>query len=938
MILHNVITERQSENPCVDRSYLLVPRELFLEPHQHRGAAPGVVAAFLALWHPDRLRQATSLPTVRTFEQELGDEPVRALVPRPYADEAAKKFREQSSVSIEPFDLPSGVVGEPAIASFAKQWGLRTDFDDFDRDFFALAFTFLALTVVLQNMGQDDPIDEWSVWRDVETALRLDADETDRRRDSLQAAHESLYSARNLVFPSSVNLLDLALWMGDADDASRRRLLQKPPTNLFITGAELQAIAEGDPDFARFLKEALDDQRVELLSGPFDSRPWTLLPLESKVWQLRKTNEVFQRLFAKDADAFGGRAHALTPDLPALLAKHQFRGCYHGAFDGSGLPHFKASKLNWTALDGTSLETVCKTAASVEDEAGVFVVLKDLARLLDDDRSPVAAFAHRLGKHATWFDWWLRAADVSQVLGRFQTLTDYSLGSALPHHQTHTRAEEYDAKAFETSLGRSVENPVSRFLDFYRRRLAFDAAVSLAGLARGATDGRMQVAHDLERLESAVESMEPIAGGAIPSLSHEGTTALASEAFKNGPQADGVALFNPCSFPRRACVFVPQAMTPKVEAPVRAVQRHGDRCAVVVDVPGWGWAWMARANGSPSSPEPVKPIAAGLKLRNEFIEVEVDKASGGLRGIWDVRTGFSRLGQQLAHASGGKMVARSRTITANGPAFGELATEGDLLSPTGREKWATFKQTFRLWTGRPVLELDVRLDPLRPLQSNDDDYFALRWAWPDEKSTVSTTDGLVLHSHRGAAIEAPMLVDVRERNLLTTILPMGLPFHRRSAPRMMDTVLIAAGETEREFKVAVAIDFARPVTAALDQLQPVESLSVASAPPNDQRTGTFASLTPPAVVASVVRPQPGDDGKVTLRLVETMHKSVRAELKFRHRPRGARFVNGRGDVVYDVYPSGDALPIDFNASETQWIEVAFGPAPAPDDDAEPTQD
>ena len=70
---------------------------------------------------------------------------------------------------------------------------MRTEFTDFDRDLFALAFTFLALTAVLQNMGQDDPIDEWSVWRDVETAIKFGDDDADRRRDSLQAAHESLY-------------------------------------------------------------------------------------------------------------------------------------------------------------------------------------------------------------------------------------------------------------------------------------------------------------------------------------------------------------------------------------------------------------------------------------------------------------------------------------------------------------------------------------------------------------------------------------------------------------------------------------------------------------------------------------------------------------------------------------------------------------------------
>src|SRR5437764_12940826 len=125
----------------------------------------------------------------------------------------------------------------------------------------------------------------------------------------------------------------------------------------------------------------------------------------------------------------------------------------------------------------------------------------------------------------------------------------------------------------------------------------------------------------------------------------------------------------------------------------------------------------------------------------------------------------------------------------------------------------------------------------------------------------------------------------------------GLPFHRRSAPRMMDTILIAAGETETRFSVVIALDFARPVTAALEVLQPVVVLPVERGPSGAERTGTFASISPPAVVASVIRPQPGDDGKATLRLVEMMHKAARAALRFRHRPRGARFINGRREVV-----------------------------------------
>ena len=289
---------------------------------------------------------------------------------------------------------------------------------------------------------------------------------------------------------------------------------------------------------------------------------------------------------------------------------------------------------------------------------------------------------------------------------------------------------------------------------------------------------------EMTGLEVDRETAKGLTAAAISSWGQPSAKDLAAEAFKNGPPANGVAVFNPCSFPRRACFFVPPKITPKVGIPGprssatrRSIRRHRrrSRLGMELDVAGGETGFRPRTRQADRVRIETQEQIHRSRDRQGFRRTARDL--GRPHRIQPARTA-DRSCDPAARWS-----ARSRTITANGPAFGEITTEGDLLAPDGKEKWATFKQTFRLWIGRPVLEIDVHLEPQKPLEANVEDYFGLRWAWPDEKAIVSTTDGLVLHSHRGGAIESPILVDIRERNLLTTIVPMGLPFHRRSAPQ-----------------------------------------------------------------------------------------------------------------------------------------------------------
>ena len=199
-------------------------------------------------------------------------------------------------------------------------------------------------------------------------------------------------------------------------------------------------------------------------------------------------------------------------------------------------------------------------------------------------------------------------------------------------------------------------------------------------------------------------------------------------------------------------------------------------------------------------------LADGNIVRNEFFEAEVDKETGGLRAFRDLKTRENRIGQQLVFQPGSGMHAKSITVAASGPAMGEIVSEGALLDEH-QTVLATFRQHFRAWLGRPLLELRIELFPEHPPQGSPwHAYFGARFAWRDERATSlrgnSGIGGVTTHTRP----VTPEYLELRAGRLTTLLLPQGLPFHQRHGGRMLDMVLIPSDEMSRSFSIAVALE------------------------------------------------------------------------------------------------------------------------------------
>ena len=153
-------------------------------------------------------------------------------------------------------------------------------------------------------------------------------------------------------------------------------------------------------------------------------------------------------------------------------------------------------------------------------------------------------------------------------------------------------------------------------------------------------------------------------------------------------------------------------------------------------------------------------------------------------------------GQRCESERYAKMVATKIEITQNESLCAAIESTGTL---NDRDKpLATFRQSVRLIRGTPRLEFNIDIHLLEPLIASINHYVCSRVAW---KSEAARTFANVMESRSQVTrqwFQATNFVTVADEHSLT-MLTEGLPFHRRPNRRMIDSLLIVAGETQSSF-------------------------------------------------------------------------------------------------------------------------------------------
>lgn len=926
---------------------------------------PMVCDGWLPHGWADDARQAGSIVVSGLFDrQKMIDAALAALgTERPQREE-------------ETFPDPNNPSDETAQES---QPAADLDLDpDLTADFLALGTCWLLVEILTRKMRQFGNIDETRFFQRAQSAAKAAcANDRETAETHLRACFEILLEARERFYPVECYLLDLCLAVPDVD---HENLLpdarQNVPWSLMISSDDLKQICDGKPELKSALSEGWGAGRVGIAGGEDRETPLPLLPLESVIYHFDRGRSDWRELLGKTPVVWGRRKFGLTPLLPQILVKSGFLAAMHVVLDDGIYPDAEYTKLRWRGVDGTLIDALSRIPLAAEGASSYLRFPARMAESMDHDQVAGLILARWPKIEAPWFHDLRRSQKYAPCLGRFVTLDHFFEQTELPGQLSVHKSNEYFTPFLIQHVARRESRPISRYVDHSRMRRQLDTANWYHAVANALISKPVE-SKGLNPLEQRLEAAEPEND---PSLNEElaaheqtGLTEVSRIIMTASGSGTGFLILNPLSFTRRVVVNLPGISTPPaISGSIKAVEydpAKPEATACVIDLPGNGFTWIPTGSGMESADSgrskqtpkaisvPRLPLAEPWLLRNDHFEVAINERTGGIAHIrfHDQRT--KRLSQQLTYrfprqrtipvagepghpikTQYAEMKCHSTEVVRSGTACGETQTHGEIIDQLNGERLACFRQTVRVWRACMTVEVEIELSEVKEPDGDPwNQYFASRFAWNDGTAAVTRS---VMHSAQsfgGERFETSDYIEVASEQERLTIIPHGLPFHRQSGDRMLDSMLIVAGETQRKFKFTIAVDAPYPLEAAWNAMSPVSVVPTTSGPPRAGTAGWFFHLDARNVQLTRIDGVPdADESKSPLdprpvatgsgfvvRLIETEGRDKPVKLRCFRTPRFAQKRDFRGETISELNVNDEYVMVHMSPFEIADVELRF---------------
>lgn len=881
-----------------DDLYVLIPSHSLEDFPTELGddEAAGLLNAFAVLWHPLFLAQADTTPSwhrsdepPETLENRLVIIPSAAeeWLPGGWAGHAEKQGavvvqgvhdrQEMLDRALAPLDVPAELNA------------------DLVGDFIALGTCYLMVELLTIHMHHYSNLDEVEMQRDAVAAANaaVTGDDT-AAKAHLTTCFETLLEARERFYPVDCYLLDLCLLIPRlADENLERALASEVPVNLLIGGGDLETMANEKPRMIELMREAWDGERIDIAGGELRERPTPLLPMESVLWDFEKGGEVYRRLLERSPKTWGRRKFGFSTNLPQILNKHGFIAALHIALDDGLYPDAEQAKIRWEGCDGTVVDAITRIPLAAKGAGSYLRFPQRMGESMEEDHVAGVIFARWPEDDAPWFQDLRRIHNYAPVLGRFVTLEDYFESTDDPGRLSTYDAGEYLSPYLIQAVAFQEADPISRYRTHLRQRIQLNDAkffAATAALLRGEPVDEAYGEHIEKQVETfgyddGEETQRPIVGE-LQQFLGDSVKQLADVILHGAGSQPGYLLLNSLAFPRRTVVELPELTSPpKVDGPVHGSQFDEKHKFVAVELPPCGFVWIPLDGGGETSEQTGTPLAEDGIVRNEFFEVWLNEETGGIGRVKGYGRKPNRLSQQLAvrfpeertwTAGDGheeeqftsyysEMRCRSMTVKSAGPLVGEMETTGDLIDQTNGAKLAGYRQTVRTYRGLPYCDVEMELLDVEHLPEGDPwtNYIGCRWAYNDMAASVTRSVQQGAQGFRGQRFESLHYIEIAVPEERTTICTDGNAFHRKTGNRMIDSLLIATGETNRHFRFRIAVDVDYPMQPALGLMTPPMILPTTAGPPATASAGWFFHLSAKNVqVLSLLdlRPEPVDAG------------------------------------------------------------------------------
>jgi hypothetical protein len=743
--------------------------------------ADALLSAWTAAWHPWLIATVGAVPRWASVDLPPAAEAALGIVPAPWDDRFALQadaiFTGDSRwVRGEVERARIVAAAESALTGGPPAPESRAGADCAE-DFHALGLAVLLSELLAQRMRSSTVL-EGTGFDDaaLRAARAAIAGDEAVARAALRECYSCLDAARARYYPVDVWLLDVILLadstLGDGID---RELSAAGPAALVATGALIEKLAARNPAALARLREKCAAGTLAPAGGRYDSLPLDTCTPEQLAASFERGMAAWREHVGVAPVTYAQQTGGSSAILPQLLAGRGFAGVLWTLYDGTPLPDPAASRIRWEGTGGGCIDGVARPPLDARSARTILALPERIGDAMDHDHTAVIQFAHHAGTASPWFDALRRIGAAGTALGTFVTPPDFFARTA-----GAGTVVSFEPDAFPVGLPQPAATSSPALGD--------DPVASHVSAARNA-------AHDL----------------------------LAAEQSRHD-------------------LFVQPAGTGAAHARLDA--RGGGTAARSL---GTLFGFGHRRDAS-------------LVLEHELLRIEVHRETGGLLSVRRPTERGNRLSQRLALRSTRPPPAPGKPwedpseravyshmeadtierLPAAGGRGEAIVSRGRLTSPQRRDV-GVFTQRVELVSGLPLalIDVDVRLADACS-GSLFEHHAACRFAW-NENEDVEVRRSLHTQSivtERGR-FTAPWFMEVGDDDDpgdRVAILTGGLPWHVRSSPHMVDSILppgMTPHPAERAAcRLAVGIGVRRPWDLAIRLLaEPNPAAWTATLPP-----------------------------------------------------------------------------------------------------------
>jgi alpha-mannosidase len=953
------------------KSIVVVPCHTLEDfPTHFRGNdAKNLLACWTSVWHPSLISCTKQAPSwVSSHDPRIDVENAIVVVPITASNAIVPEFKktlEQKNCVLIDGDLDRNQI---IVRMFEvhQRLSLATPVDDeFVQDFFALGYAFLQVQIMTRQLRYSSNLDEVKFGeRLVAAASAAVKGEVETAKQGLVDCFDMLLEEKNCYYPVQPELIDLVLTAETTlGNSLRNQLGAEHVTNLLITGRNAKTLRDKDRALTEKITDQLQHGHLGLVGGLEDELPDPLVATESVVRQFSEGLKSFDEVFQSRPAVFARRKAGLTPKLPGLLEQFDFVGAIHATLDEGRFPKGSSSNIRWTGDDQQSILAFGDFPLSAGEDGALLGLGLKIGEQIDSAHVATLVFAHWPNRVCDTYRDLVRVCQYGPLLGEFVKLNDYFDSVYDPGYGDTFTAGEYKVPFLKQSVEAGEEGPISRYVDYWHghgqlqscrawlAQLATLAAIQ--GSASGETLSEIEAIHGFgQRLVELEKRLDQIPLHWSCTIAEqlnrdidEFKQALTAPAIvgKTIPSAGASTkrVFNTTTSKMRRVTPLPEKTKTvhQSNGPLLFADTGKTQTDAVLEIPPMGSVRIDVPEPAAKDPfRSVPPVVEGNLLRNEFFQAQVDEVSGGLRSVMLYDSKSNLISQRLSLRVPGslepvtrrspnkrqpsryaKMVADEMTPFADSRICGRIRVRGRLVDQ-GQDV-ATFEQIFRIARGIPRITIDVEIEPNIKLTSSINHYFCNRLAWKNESSDVHANALDTRQYVMTDWFEATNFIEIQQDHNRLTLLTGGLPFHRRTSRRMLDTVLVVGNESQRRFKMALEVNQRYPTMAARQWQSWMPS--VTSGPSDGPKSGWLFHLNCRNVIATWWEPVWSDCGDdsicgVSVRLQETEGRPANLKIHCPCEVSSANRTNLSGEFLRAIdLPDDkrDIVPIEIQANE-----------------------